>query len=738
MSDSDHPQLIVCSNRLPYSVSQRKGEWHYSHSSGGLVTALEGLKAKHEFHWVGWPGRDVPQQDQEQVRQHFQSSLNCTPVFLPRDEIKAAYNGFCNQVIWPLFHYFASEVRVKEEYWRAYQEMNLRFASAITEIAKPGDLVWIHDFHLMLVPELLKRQRADLKIGFFLHIPFPSSEMYRLLAVRQEILRGLLGADLIGFHSYDYLRHFGSACLRLLGLEAQPTSIDLKNRQVRLGVFPIGIDADRFTTTLKSKACQVHMKRLRRTFKDRKIILGVDRMDYTKGIPLKLKAFERFLEKNPKWRSEVMLYQVAVPSREDVHAYQQLKEEVDELVGRINGKYGTLEQTPIYYLNKSVSLEHLCALYATADIALLTPIRDGMNLVAQEYVLCSGEKPGRLILSEFAGSAHSLSGCLLVNPWNVKEVVSTLETALEMSDRDWQRRNVPMYHFVIKNSAARWGERFVHELQQDTTEPNLAASSLNLEVSEVRTDLLGSYRSASHRQLFLDYDGTLTPIRPTPGEAIPGHNLMKTLKRLASDPRNQVHIVSGRDRHELEEWFDQLPISLCAEHGFVYRDKSESQWQGTEDIDLSWKDGVKDVLEYFSERTPGAIIEDKPSSLSWHYRRTDPAFGQWQADELLIHLEEILAQLRVEAIKGHKVIEVRPLGIHKGRYLQHILAQNPATDFILCIGDDQTDEDMYKTLPPDAWTCHIGSPHTAARYFLDSQEKAIALLESFSPETDLA
>ena len=727
----ESPNLIIASNRLPYTLSLRQGQWQFAPSSGGLVTALAGLKATQPFHWIGWPGREVPKNKQAQFFQEFQSRYDCTPVYMAQHEIRMAYNGFCNQVIWPLFHYLPNHMNYQEDYWRAYQHMNHQFAEVIAETAGQGDQIWIHDFHLMLVPDLLRRKRPDLTIGFFLHIPFPSSEVYRLLAVRQEILRGLLGADLIGFHTYDYMRHFNSACLRLLGLEAEPSVIALEGRRVRLGVFPIGIDPQRFETALQSKACQTRMKRLRRLAAGRKIILSVDRMDYTKGIPLKLEAFERFLKKYPDHRSQVLLYQVAVPSREDVTAYRELKDEVNEWVGRINGQYGILETTPIYYLNKSVRFEHLCALYATADIVLLTPIRDGMNLVAQEYVLCHGPADGVLILSEFAGSAHSLSGCILVNPWNTEEVADSLEQALSMHKKEQQRRNEPMYHFIKANTAERWGKFFVNELAAQERLAKQKSRKEGISLQLVRNDLIGAYFNAKRRQLFLDYDGTLTPIRSTPAEVFPDDSVLHLLEQLAADSANEVHIVSGRDQKELEGWFDHLPIHMCAEHGFFHRSPGKDQWQQFEVIDMSWKKEVLKMLEYFRERTPGVIIEDKSSALSWHYRRADPIYGQWQADELLIHLEEVMAQFPVEAVKGHKVIEVRPLGIHKGRYIQHILQDSPHADFIFCAGDDLTDEDMYKALPPDAWSCHIGSPHTGARYYTYSQSSVFELLQDF-------
>lgn len=727
------PKLIVVSNRLPYRAELHGGEWQLIHSAGGLVSALAGLREARQFLWIGWPGSEIPRKKRSDISQRLRQEHNCLPVFLTHKEIEDYYNGFSNQVLWPLFHYLPNHMSFQESYWHAYEQVNQKFAEAILEVAKPGDTVWIHDFHLMLVPSLLRRAQPSLRIGFFLHIPFPSSEIYRLLAMRRSILEGILGADLIGFHSYDYLRHFASACLRLLGYESTPSSIKTADREIHLGVFPIGIDPAQFEAGLRSRECREHRKQLQEAFAGRKIILGVDRMDYTKGIPLKLLAFERFLEKHPEWRSKVVLYQVAVPTRGEVLAYQELKEEVDELVGRINGRYGSLELSPLYYLNRSVPFEHLCALYASADIALLTPIRDGMNLVALEYLLCSAERKGILIQSEFIGAAHSLSGGLIVNPWNREEVVEAIEQALKMSQSERSHRNEPMYHFLKTNTSQRWGELFIEELERadrDRREPPTASKAQPLHVA--LNDLKQDYRRAERRLLFLDYDGTVTPIKATPAAAIPDKQLIKILKRLGNDPKNQVCLVSGRMRQELEEWFGDLPIHLCAEHGFAHREPEKSRWELTAEVDLSWKEEVKGVLEYFRERTPGTLIEDKPSSLTWHYRQAEPDFGKWQAQELLIHLGEILSRIPAEVMQGHKVIEVRPHGINKGLFVQEILRLHPDADFILCCGDDRTDEDMYHILPKTAWTCQVGAHPTSARYYVKTPQNILALLSTLA------
>lgn len=715
-------RTIIVSNRLPNTVTFRGGKWEFSRSAGGLVTALNGLKPAMDFHWVGWPGREIGSRDQGVLTRTLRERFHSSPVYLSREEIKLSYNGFCNQVVWPLFHYLPGAMKFMENYWTAYVRMNRHYAEAIARIAKANDLVWIHDYHLMLVPQYLREIRRDLTIGFFLHIPFPSSEVYRLLAVRHEILRGILGADLVGFHTYDYLRHFHSACLRLLGLESIRNVIELKNRRVRLGVYPIEIQPEHFLNTLKTTKCERFQNQIKKTFSGRRILLGVDRMDYTKGLPFKLRGFERFLQKYPRDRDRVMLYQVAVPSRTEVPAYQDLAREVDELVGRINGRYGTLNSSPVYYLNKNIPFEQLCALYAVSDFALVTPTRDGMNLVAKEFVVCNREKKGVLILSEFAGAAHSLSGSLLVNPWDTDGVADAIHAALEMDDSERERRFVPMYRYLMDNTAVKWARRFICDLSgMKVTRP--AGTSAHT-LASVKHQIMSAYKKARHRLFFIDYDGTLTPIRRFPSEAAPDKKLLSLLTRLSADKKNAVHLVSGRHRRDLEAWFGDLAIHLCCEHGYAYRRPGTRRWLSDEVAEPFWKEQVREVMEYFCARTPGTFIEEKPASLAWHYRAADSDFGQWQAEELLAHLEEALSHIPAETIKGRSVIEVRPYGVSKGHYVKKIIRKlTKKAEFIFCVGDDQTDEDMYPELPGTAWTCHVGGPRRGARFYAqDSRE----------------
>lgn len=463
--------VVVVSNRLPVTIKKNSatGEYEYSMSSGGLVTALQGLKKSTTFQWYGWPGLEIPDEEKPQVKKDLLEKFNAIPIFLSDEIADLHYNGFSNSILWPLFHYHPGEINFDENAWLAYNEANIAFAREIEKNMSSNDVVWVHDYHLMLLPELLRqnineRKLENVKLGWFLHTPFPSSEIYRILPVRQEILKGVLSCDLVGFHTYDYARHFLSAVQRILNVNTLPNGVEFQGRFVNVGAFPIGIDVDTFTEGLKQDSVIQRIKQLKETFKDVKIIVGVDRLDYIKGVPQKLHAMEIFLNEHPEWIGKVVLVQVAVPSRGDVEEYQYLRSVVNELVGRINGQFGTVEFVPIHFMHRSIPFQELISLYAVSDVCLVSSTRDGMNLVSYEYIACQQEKKGSLILSEFTGAAQSLNGALIVNPWNTDELAEAIHESLtlptEKKDAHWEK----LYKYISKYTSAFWGENFVHEL----------------------------------------------------------------------------------------------------------------------------------------------------------------------------------------------------------------------------------------------------------------------------------
>lgn len=463
-------KVFVVSNRLPVTIDRLPdGSYSYSMSSGGLVTALQGLKKSTEFQWIGWPGVELPEDEQEAVNKDLKEKFNCHAVFLSDTIADLHYNGFSNSILWPLFHYHPGEMNFDENAWAAYIEANKSFATEIAREASDNDMVWVHDYHLMLFPQMLREiigdKKRNIKIGFFLHTPFPSSEIYRILPVRKEILDGVLACDLIGFHTYDYARHFLSSVSRIIkNVNVLPNEVQMNGRVISVGVFPIGIDVDKFTEGVKKPEVIERVGQLRKKFGDTKIIVGVDRLDYIKGVPQKLHAFEIFLTENPEWIGKVVLVQVAVPSRGDVEEYQSLRATVNELVGRINGKFGTVEFVPIHFMHKSIPINELISLYHISDVCLVSSTRDGMNLVSFEYIACQEEKKGVLILSEFAGAAQSLNGAIIVNPWNTEELSEAIKESLTLPEEKKVFNFKKLFDYISKYTSRYWGESFVNEL----------------------------------------------------------------------------------------------------------------------------------------------------------------------------------------------------------------------------------------------------------------------------------
>jgi trehalose 6-phosphate synthase len=465
-------KVLVVSNRLPVTINRESdGSYDYSMSSGGLVTALQGLKKSTEFQWLGWPGMELPEDEQERVNKDLMEKFKCTAIFLSDNIADLHYNGFSNSILWPLFHYHPGEMNFDENAWAAYIEANREFAIKIASQVNDNDMVWVHDYHLMLLPQMLREElgnsRKNVRIGFFLHTPFPSSEIYRILPVRKEILVGVLSCDLIGFHTYDYARHFLSSVSRIVpDVTTLPNGIEFQGRSINIGAFPIGIDVDKFVDGLTKDSVIARVKQLKEKFGDTKVIVGVDRLDYIKGVPQKLHAFEIFLTENPEWIGKVKLVQVAVPSRGDVEEYQSLRSTVNELIGRINGRFGTVEFVPIHYLHKSIPFDELISLYHISDVCLVSSTRDGMNLVSYEYIACQEEKKGALILSEFAGAAQSLNGAIIVNPWNTEELSDAIKESLTLPEEKKTLNFNKLFDYISKYTSGFWGESFVKELSK--------------------------------------------------------------------------------------------------------------------------------------------------------------------------------------------------------------------------------------------------------------------------------
>ena len=663
--------------------------------------------------WIGWPGTVVSSSLQAKVEQRLAED-NLHAVFLTRDEEEDFYGRVCNDTIWPLFHYFADRLRITPEAWARYVEVNERFADAILEHCDANARVWVHDFHLMLVPAMLRRRAPGLSIGFFLHTPFPSSEVYRLLPAREQLLRGVLGADYVSFQLGDYARHFRSSCLRILGLDSSPDWLEVDGRRIGIGVDPIGIDVAGFREVLADPETARLLADLERQYEGRKLVVGVERLDYTKGIPQKLHAFERFLEEDPARARTTTMLQVLVPSRLESPEYVAQRNEIELMIARINGRFAQPGTTPVEYLHRDVSKPGLVALYRRADVMMVTALRDGMNLVAQEFVLCQSEPglPGRwrgaLLLSELAGSAQVLPGALLVNPWDVDGVVERLATALGLPARERQRRLETMARRVEALDCRRWAEGFLGRLgrysQRDRRRRRVPAT-----IDEEVEERIGRrFARAQARTILLDYDGTLREFEVHPDLASPTQEIRALLRRLAALPATDVHIVSGRRRRNLEQWFGRLPVHLCAEHGYLARAPG-GEWRTLLDLDLSWLRPIERLLRRVAADVPGSHVERKSCSVVWHYRQAEREYGAWRAHELLNDLGQHLAGAPAEILLGHQIVEVRALGVDKGVYVRSLFPEGKeAWHFVIGLGDDRTDDDLLDALPPGSIAGHVG------------------------------
>ncbi|MFO0585784.1 MAG: bifunctional alpha,alpha-trehalose-phosphate synthase (UDP-forming)/trehalose-phosphatase [Anaeromyxobacter sp.] len=720
-------RLLIVSNRLPVTVTVRDGQVRVERSSGGLATGMQGPHERLGGVWIGWPGdlAALPPGARAEVDARLEE-LRLRPVELTADEVSRYYETYANGVLWPLLHYFAARLPLEVTDFDVYARVNEKFADAVAAEYRPGDLVWVHDYQLMLVPKLLRERIPDARIGFFLHIPFPSSEVFRLLPQREALLDGVLGADLVGFHTAGYLRHFASSALRLTSAPSDLDRIRWKHGDVHLGVFPMGIDAHHFSSRAGSDEVRALVEAHARD--DVKLLVGVDRLDYTKGIPRRLLAFEALLRRHPELRGKVRLVQVAVPSRERVEAYREFREEVDALVGRIHGEFATPTWSPIHYLYRGLSGDEVIALYRAAHAVLVTPLRDGMNLVAKEFVAARPDGDGVLVLSEFAGAASELSEALRINPYDVERTADALVEALTMPEEARRARMAVMRERVTRYDVHAWARAFVERLESLTP---LAQTLRPSPAREVRA-AVARIRAASRLALLLDYDGTLVPFFPAPELAVPDAALLDLLRRLAARPGTEVHVVSGRKRTTLERWLGALPVGLHAEHGLWSRFRGEA-WAGGDVGDVRWREPARAILEDFAGRTPGAQVEEKSVGFAWHWRAADPEYGAAQARELSVHLSALFTNAPVELLQGDRVVEIRPHGVDKGRAVRRVVERLEPGALCVGLGDDRTDEDLFAALPAGSEAVHVGPGESRAPLRLADTAAARAFLEALLP-----
>jgi trehalose 6-phosphate synthase/phosphatase len=703
--------LINVSNRLPIAVEEDR----VIRSSGGLVAALEGLpKGEYETKWIGWPGAAFPEESRRQeIARKLAEEHDCVAVFLSQEEATAFYEGFSNSSIWPLLHYLPNYLRYEPAWWQHYQNVNRIFAEKVLETVQEGDLVWVHDYQLMLLPALLRAAAPNLKIGFFLHTPFPAYEIFRCHPRRRELVTGLLGADRIGFHAFGYLRHFCSTVQRLLDIETELTHIPSGGRSTALGVYPIGINAPKFEQTLDSKEFHQRREEFRLAHEGKRLVVSVERMDYTKGILRRLEAIDNFLGGSDKTDAIRFIF-VSVPSREGIEEYQRLVKEVESRVGQLNGKYATLLNSPIHFIHGSIPFVDLCALYALADIALVTPLIDGMNLVAKEFIACQRENAGLLILSEFTGAAEELFNAILVNPYDSAAVAGTLTDALAMPTEEKRDRILPMRERVMRYDARHWARSFIDDLMSG---PISDARSVEADIREAREQVRQAVSAGKRIVLFLDYDGTLREIERDPRAATPNAGIETLLHRLGRQANVDVTVISGRSQEDMEAFLGGHPFRLIAEHGASLRGPGKKEWERLDrNVNYAWKEELLTILILYEQATPGSTIEEKHSSIVWHYRKADEDFGAWKAKQLTEELSALTANYPIKVRHGKRIVEVTAAENNKGAAVARVLEQNNNYEVALCAGDDLSDESMFELSRPRLLTIKVGIGPTQARF----------------------
>lgn len=724
-TNMEEHKVIIVSNRLPVKVEIRNEELIYHTSEGGLATGLGSIYREGNNVWVGWPGAFIEDEKiQQTITQDF-AQQNLHPVMLSEEEITRYYDGFSNDTLWPLFHYFPSYANYAQEDWEAYRKVNQKFADAVCAIAAPHDVIWIQDYQLLLVPQMVRAAMPDVSIGFFQHIPFPSYEVFRLIPWRDQLLKGVLGADLIGFHTYDDVRHFMSAAIRITNTQANANEIVMDERTIIVDAFPMGIDYGKYSESVNHPVTKRNQQKLHQLMQEKKLMISIDRLDYSKGIPQRLQAYELFLRKYPEFKEQVIFLQLVVPSRDQVPQYATLKEEINRLVSDINAQYGTLTWQPIHYFYRSFPLEMLSAIYASADIALVTPLRDGMNLVCKEYIASKADQKGVLILSEMAGASKELYEALIINPTNKEAVAEAIREALLMPEEEQIRRMELLQKTVKTFNIQHWVENFMNKL----TEVKLKQEQLSTRIitPQFETIIAAKYRAAAKRLIFLDYDGTLVNFHTDPLKALPDEDLIKLLTDLYSDPANKVVIISGRKKETLENWIGYMPIDIIAEHGAWLRETG-SEWFIANDLSKDWKNEFYPLLKQFEARTPGSFIEEKDYSLAWHYRKADKGLGELRAREMVGNLKYAAANLGLQILEGNKVIEIKSANINKGNAAKEWLKKYPG-DFAIAIGDDYTDEDTFKAMPETATTIKVGAGISSATYFLKNPDHVRSFLK---------
>ncbi|KAI8366275.1 glycosyltransferase family 20-domain-containing protein [Choanephora cucurbitarum] len=733
--------VIALGHTNIWQLSTRRG-----HSA--MYAALDSLKKDYRTLYIGSTGpifthpdkfhvnaSAVTEEQKESLKELLGSKHDTLPLFINEKLSYGHYEGYSKQVLWPLMHYLMWPEKVDEKtYWEDYVKVNEIFADSVIQNYEDGDQIWIHDYHLMLVPQMIRNALPNAPVGLFLHTPFPSSELFRCLPHRKEVLKGMLGANIIAFQTYNYARHFASNCTRIMGCEYTPSGIIRNGILTQIEVYPIGIDVERTRHHCQSPGVEPKAKAIRKRYATKKIIVGRDKLDPVKGVLQKLEAFESFLVDFPAFRDKVVLIQVTSPG---VLHSPELENKASEIVGRINSRFGSLEFSPAHLFNQHIDRDEYYALLKVADIGLITPVMDGMNTLSCEFVVAQEEHHSPLILSEFTGTASSMGAAVIVNPWNRKEIARAIAECLSMNEEEKSLKYKQLHAFVTSHTASYWARSLVNGLLKFA---HLDTSGIAL-LDALRLRL--EYQDKHKRAFFLNYDGTLAPTHIECKETDPHEQIIDVLTKLTADPTNIVWVISGKSQHELERCLSRVPrLGLASEHGCIVKDPEQAEWtQVISDIDVSWKESIIRIFEYYTERTPGSSIEERKCTIAWHYEKADSKFGAFQARELQNHIEQnMVGKLPVECIVGRKMVEIRPIVVNRGSVIKRAAIQYPDIDYVVCVDDSRTTEDMFRMLQKVSmgqleviqFKIIVGSVdrNTLANWKLNSSQELISALQT--------
>ncbi|KAE8806506.1 putative alpha,alpha-trehalose-phosphate synthase [Hordeum vulgare] len=692
------PRRVIVSHRLPLRASPDPAApfgFRFTVDAGTVAYQLRsGLPASAPVLHVGTLPPAAADAASDELASYLMASFSCLPVFLPADLHRRYYHGFCKHYMWPLLHYLLpltpstlGGLPFDRALYHSFLSANRAFADRLTEVLAPDDdFVWIQDYHLLALPTFLRKRFPRARVGFFLHSPFPSSEIFRTIPVRDDLLRALLNADLVGFHTFDYARHFLSACSRLLGLDYQSKrgyiGIEYYGRTVTVKILPVGIDMGQLRSVVSAPETADVVRQVADAYKGRRLMLGVDDVDLFKGIGLKFLGMEQLLVEHPELRDKAVLVQITNPARSEGRDVQEVQDEARAISARVNERFGTPGYTPIVMISRPVSEHEKAAYYAAAECCVVSAVRDGLNRIPYIYTVCRqestalGDAPKRsvIVLSEFVGCSPSLSGAIRVNPWSVESVAEAMSSALRMSDAEQRLRHEKHYKYVSTHDVAYWARSFDQDLQRACKDHfsrrhwgigfgmsfKVVALGPNFRRLSVE-HIVPSFRKTENRLILLDYDGTVMPESSI--DKAPSSEVISVLNRLCEDPKNRVFIVSGRGKDELSTWFAPCEkLGIAAEHGYFTRWSKESPWETCGLVaDFDWKKTAEPVMRLYTEATDGSYIEHKESALVWHHDEADPDFGSCQAKELLDHLESVLANEPVVVKRGQHIVEVNPV-----------------------------------------------------------------------------